>query len=255
MTSKHSIDGLRVDVPTLEPDPVLLAQLVQVSSAHAPAATTSRATSVKVLLAAAGVAAVTATTWVAGAVPGAPSPIRPAHHPHPVVSPSPAPTNGAATPVPGPTSLAPGSLRPTPGGRAEGAAPTGQRSGSHRQQRHPVAHLGWVRPHHGPWPVDPATSGGGPGGLPHGFPGSGPSDGPSDGPGSGPGGHAHSGHATGPIGSRSWQHDHHGTRSGHGADPGGDHPGSTPTDGWRGPTATPTHDSRSPAGGEETSPP
>jgi len=234
MTSKHSIKGLRVDVPTLEPDPVLLTQLVRLSSANAPAATTSRASSVKVLLAAVGVAAVTATTWAAGAVPGVPSPIRPAHHPHTAVSPSPSPTSGPATRTPGasdPTSEAPGSIHPTPDSRphsaAPGASPTIQGPGTRRKHEHTGAHLGPKHHHQSLWPVAPSA----PNGL-------------------------HPQHPTASFGSRFWQHDHHGTGDDRspGYDPGTEHPGSTPKS-VRSPDASPTNGSSSPDGGQETSPP
>lgn len=234
MMSKHSIEGLRVDVPTLEPDPVLLTQLVQLSSAKAPAATSSRASSVKVLLAAVGVAAVTATTWAAGAVPGVPSPIRPAHHPHTAVSPSPSPTTGSATRTPGasdPTSEAPGSIHPTPDGRphsaAPGASPTIQRPGTRPKQDHTGAHHGSKRHHHGVWPDVPAS--------------------PST---------TYPQHSSNPWDSQFWQHDHHGDRTGSGGSgPGLRRPGSTPTSSFRTPTADPRTGSGTPSGGGDTSPP
>lgn len=233
MTSKHSIEGLRVDVPTLEPDPVLLAQLVQLSSAKAPAATSSRASSVKVLLAAVGVAAVTATTWAAGAVPGVPSPIRPAHHPHTAVTPSPSPTTGPATRTPGasdPTSEAPGSIHPTQDGRphsaAPGVSPTIQRPGTRPKQEHTGPHHGSLRHHRGLWPDVPVSP----------TPTS-PQQKPD------------------PSGGQFWQHDHHGDRYGHGSGSGTRRPGGTPTSGFRTPTADPWTGSPAPSGGGETTPP
>jgi len=233
MTSKHTIEGLRVDVPTLEPDPVLLAQMVQLSSAKAPAVTTSRASSVKVLLAAVGVAAVTATTWAAGAVPGVPSPIRPAHHPHTAVSPSPSPTTGSATRTPGasdPTSEAPGSIHPTPDSRphgtAPGASPAVQRPGTRRQQDHTGPHQGTGPHQHSLWPTTPTRPGAG----------------------------TRPQHSPRPFGSEFWQHGHHGSWGGHGTGHGTDHPGDTPTNGPRTPTSAPSGDIHSP-GGRETTPP
>ena len=143
MTSQHGIEALRADVPALEPDAVLLAQLVELSSASAPSSTTSRASSMKVLLAAAGVAVVATTTWAAGAVPGHPFLPRPAHHPNTVVSPSASPSGEPAVRTPGasnPTSKAPGSIHPTPDGpsrgAAPGAAPTVQGAGTPRPTKH-----------------------------------------------------------------------------------------------------------------------
>ena len=112
MTSPYGIERLRVEVPTLEPDPILLHQLVTLSSASAPSSTPSRASSMKVLLAAAGVAVVATTTWAAGAVPGKLFPPRPASHPHTVVPPTAAST--APSPSDRPTATrVPGASRPT----------------------------------------------------------------------------------------------------------------------------------------------
>lgn len=65
---------LRVDAQTLEPDPALLARMVELSSA-APAPQPVR---LQVLLAAASVAAIGVATWLTGVLPGAESPLAPA---------------------------------------------------------------------------------------------------------------------------------------------------------------------------------
>lgn len=92
MTSKHPVQGLRVDVPTREPGEVLLHQLTQLSTASTRS---ERRVYPKVLAAAASVAALAATTWLAGAVPGTTSPLVPTHHrqgPSQPPSPSPSPS-------------------------------------------------------------------------------------------------------------------------------------------------------------------
>ncbi|MCA1983617.1 hypothetical protein [Nocardioides nematodiphilus] len=120
--SPYGIPRLRVEVPTLEPDAVLLDQLVSLSSASAPAATSSRASSMKVLLAAAGVAAVATTTWAAGAVPGSLLPARPAPHPHTVVTPTPQASSGPTPDSWPPATRTPGASHPT--SEAPGVHPT-----------------------------------------------------------------------------------------------------------------------------------
>lgn len=86
--SKFDRDQLRVAPPTLEPDPVLLGRLAALSAASTPAPHTARTTAVRLLSVAASVAAIGATTWVAGALPGIDSPVAPAEQP----------THGPATP-------------------------------------------------------------------------------------------------------------------------------------------------------------
>ncbi|GAA1971916.1 hypothetical protein GCM10009798_36220 [Nocardioides panacihumi] len=79
----HDRPELRADIPALEPDAVLLGQLVELSTASTAAATVRR-TLRPVRALATGVAAlglVGATTWIAGALPGVPSPIAPGHTP------------------------------------------------------------------------------------------------------------------------------------------------------------------------------
>jgi len=103
MQAKHPIDGLRAEVPTRDPDPVLLEQLTQLSAASARP---ERRAYPKVLAAAASVAALAATTWLAGAVPGTTSPLAPSHHhqePSRTAPPSPTPSTRAAHPTTGAT--------------------------------------------------------------------------------------------------------------------------------------------------------
>jgi|GEM_PF-4461432 len=61
---------LRVAPPILEPGPVLLHQLVELSASSSPSVRTARYAGVRALAGAATVAVIGATTWVAGAAPG-----------------------------------------------------------------------------------------------------------------------------------------------------------------------------------------
>ena len=80
-------ERLRAEIPALEPDPVLLAQLVQLSTAAAQRAAPRRAHGARAVLIAAGAAGiVSGTAWLAGALPGTASPWHPPHHSHPVPS-------------------------------------------------------------------------------------------------------------------------------------------------------------------------
>jgi len=163
------IARLRVDVPTLEPDAALLVRLVDLSVSTTPSRTTSRASSAKVLLVAASVAAIAAVTWLVGALPGTSSPIIPAHHPHgPTVVPTAPPSpHGAARPrtrtpgVPNPTRGTPGATHSTSDAehsRSTGAAtppdhPVGTRTaaahtGQTKRHRHAAPTFGTYSRHH-----------------------------------------------------------------------------------------------------------
>lgn len=151
MTRPDWIEMLRADVRPADPDPVLLAQLVELSSRSvAPASRPGRSAGARLAMVLGGVIAVGATSWAAGALPGTDSPFRPeesvsqqptdptpshspdappGHEPTPSVSPGPAggtatvPSPGARTPDPrsGATPAAP-STRP---GRGSSSAPPG----------------------------------------------------------------------------------------------------------------------------------
>jgi len=135
--STDPLERLRVDVPTLEPDPVLLSRLAAASAAasastrpvHGPGTTLPR-----MLLAAASVAAVAVTAWGVSHLPGGGSP------PTPVQSPGRAPHSPSSSPdrdggtVPGastgpdddvPTSPASGPLPGIDPGTAGGSDPGG----------------------------------------------------------------------------------------------------------------------------------
>lgn len=78
MTRPDWIDTLRADLRPADPDPVLLAQLVQLSaSSTVPAARPGRSASARLAIVLGGAIAVGATSWAAGALPGTDSPFRP----------------------------------------------------------------------------------------------------------------------------------------------------------------------------------
>ena len=71
---------LKVDIPALEPDPVLLAQLSQLSATSVPS---RREGPVRLLVAAVTVLVLAFFSWVTGALPGVASPfdgVRSSHH-------------------------------------------------------------------------------------------------------------------------------------------------------------------------------
>lgn len=68
--TRRSTPQFRVAPPTLDPGPVLLHQLVELSAASSPTVRTYRHAGVRALAGAATVAVLGATTWVAGAAPG-----------------------------------------------------------------------------------------------------------------------------------------------------------------------------------------
>lgn len=81
MTRPDWIETLRADVRPADPDPVLLAQLVQLSQGSvAPAPRPGRSVGARLAVALGGVIAVGATSWAAGALPGTDSPFRPEEH-------------------------------------------------------------------------------------------------------------------------------------------------------------------------------
>ena len=103
-------ERLRADVPVLEPDPVLLAQLVQLSVAAGPGVPVRRSPGVLAVVAAAGAAVIlSGTAWLAGALPGTVSPLHPSHHGHSLPSQhssSPVPRHASSPIAPGATGSA-----------------------------------------------------------------------------------------------------------------------------------------------------
>jgi hypothetical protein len=68
--TRRSSPLLRVVPPTLEPGPVLLHQLAELSASSSPSVRPARYAAVRALAGAATVAVIGATTWAAGAAPG-----------------------------------------------------------------------------------------------------------------------------------------------------------------------------------------
>lgn len=111
MTRPDWIETLRDEVRPADPDPVLLAQLAQLSaSSTAPSARPGRSAGARLAIVLGGAIAVGATSWAAGALPGTESPFGPEERitqqptdPQPGgvrTPPSDAPTSPAGDPAP-----------------------------------------------------------------------------------------------------------------------------------------------------------
>jgi hypothetical protein len=154
------LPDLKVEVPQLEPPPVLLAQLAQLAQQHPPATTGPGST--RALMAAATVTVVGGLSWLTGTLPGVASPFtgshtdRPAHHAP--VDPSPgAPSGGhaavpATTPPTAPPTAPPGQTKPhLDNGNHTGQTTPHANSGNHTGQTKPHAnsgnHTGQTTPH------------------------------------------------------------------------------------------------------------
>lgn len=124
MTRPDWIEALRADVRPADPEPALLAQLVELSrGSAAPATRPSRSAGARWAIVLGGAIAVGATSWAAGALPGTDSPFRPEEHvTHQPADPSP---GGVGTPhSDDPESPAEGeSPSPTSAGDAGSTAP------------------------------------------------------------------------------------------------------------------------------------
>ncbi|HVK29212.1 MAG TPA: hypothetical protein VM575_12785 [Nocardioides sp.] len=78
MTRPDWIEELRAEVRPADPDPVLLAQLAQLSAnSTVPSARPGRSAGARLAIVLGGAIAVGATSWAAGALPGTDSPFRP----------------------------------------------------------------------------------------------------------------------------------------------------------------------------------
>lgn len=78
MTRPDWIETLRAEVRPADPDPVLLAQLAQLSAnSTEPSARPGRSAGARLAIVLGGAIAVGATSWAAGALPGTDSPFRP----------------------------------------------------------------------------------------------------------------------------------------------------------------------------------
>ncbi|MEZ0578546.1 hypothetical protein [Nocardioides sp. MH1] len=131
--TRRSTPRLRVAPPTLEPDPVLLHQLSELSMSSTPSARTARHAGRRALAGAAAVAVIGGTTWVAGAAVGPGLGTRHAQQPthtSSVASPGEA---VVGTPQPDDATSAPGSPW-SPG--LPGTGPSASHRAHHSQGRH-----------------------------------------------------------------------------------------------------------------------
>ena len=119
MTRPDWIETLRAEVRPADPDPVLLAQLTQLSSGSTTsAARPGRSAGARIAMVLGGAIAVGATSWAAGALPGTDSPFGPEERV----------TQQPTDPTPGGVE-APSSDTPTsPAGGREPSAPAGDPS-------------------------------------------------------------------------------------------------------------------------------
>jgi hypothetical protein len=152
------LQDLRIDVPQLEPDSVLLAQLSQLSAASVPH---RRDGPVRALVAVVTVLVLSGFSWLTGALPGVASPFdgmrdqRPApqHAPRttPAPDPAPDPALGAALPSQ-PAAVPPGQIKPhTNNGHHYGQVKPHTNNGHHYGQTKPHTnnghHQGQTKPH------------------------------------------------------------------------------------------------------------
>ncbi|GEB12630.1 hypothetical protein NSI01_09450 [Pimelobacter simplex] len=124
MTRPDWIETLRADVRPADPEPALLAQLVELSRGSAvPATRPSRSAGARWAMVLGGAIAVGATSWAAGALPGTDSPFRPEEHvTHQPADPSPGRVGTPQPDDPGsPAEEAPSA--PASAGETEPAAP------------------------------------------------------------------------------------------------------------------------------------
>lgn len=125
--------GLRIDVPTLEPDAVLVDRLAAASATSTPSRGTSRSVGLRAAFVAVVVASLGATTWAAGALPGVDTPFRHREIQHAPLVPL-APTGAVGSPQSDDSA----SGSPAPAGLPDHHAQHGQRA----RHAHPA------RPHH-----------------------------------------------------------------------------------------------------------
>lgn len=120
MTRPDWITTLRADLLPADPDPVLLAQLTQLSaSSTVPAPRPGRSAGARVAIVLGGAIAVGATSWAAGALPGTESPFRPEEQvTHQPTDPTP---GGDRTPLPDAPTPPAGEPRSPAGGAQEGS--------------------------------------------------------------------------------------------------------------------------------------
>jgi hypothetical protein len=150
------LPDLRINAPCLEPDPVLLEQLSQLSRVSTPRGGHSRAT--RSLTSAATVLVVAGVSWLTGTLPGVASPFdrQPAHQPThqlaPLVPSGDLPRPGTPVP-PGPAVVPPGQAKPHhDSGNHTGQTKPHHDNGNHTGQTKPHHdngnHTGQTTPHH-----------------------------------------------------------------------------------------------------------
>ena len=115
MTRPDWIEELRAGLRPADPDPVLLAQLVELSHGSvAPTARTGQSVGARLAIALGGAIAVGATSWAAGALPGTDSPFLPEEHvTHQPTDPTP---GNVGTPQPDDSESPAGGQSPPPAG-------------------------------------------------------------------------------------------------------------------------------------------
>jgi hypothetical protein len=133
---------LKIDIPTLEPDPVLLAQLAQLSATSA--VPRGGGNPIRALMAAATVVVVGGLSWLTGTLPGVASPF----HSDPV---KPAPRHAPAEPggdgVPSDHSVVPTAPPIVPPGLAEAHPNNGNHYGQTKPHQNNGNHTGQTKPH------------------------------------------------------------------------------------------------------------
>lgn len=135
-TSRHS--ALRIEIPTLDPDEVLLERLVTASVSSTPSPGTPWLVGLRAALVAVVVALLGATTWAAGALAGVDTPFRHREITHAPMVPT-TPPGATGSPQSGDSSsgspAAPG--LPDARGRAAKGHARGQ-SAAHKHRRNPA---------------------------------------------------------------------------------------------------------------------
>lgn len=124
MTPERATDRLRVDVPTLEPDPAFLGMLAHLSAtSQATAPRSTRSAGFRLVLATGSVAVIAAATWAAGVPTGGGGPHSPAD--------SPSQIGPSGTPSPGDVGTPHSDVTTTPGSPLSPGLPGSSSSSDH----------------------------------------------------------------------------------------------------------------------------
>ncbi len=143
------LPDLKVEVPELEPSPVLLEQLVQLSRHSTPSVKSGGPGTMKALMAAASVTVIAAVSWLTGTMPGVASPFsrEPTYRPAPQHGPA-EPSARAVSDDEAATTVTP----PTePPGQAKPDKPrddNGLHLGQTKPHQNNGNHHGQTKPHH-----------------------------------------------------------------------------------------------------------